>query len=482
MSSLENFQMTLRNKITVLICSATLITALLLWTMSYFQVSEITMDKVHEPHQQALVIGALIFLVSLFFSVWIARRLMKPLQEMTTQIRKFQSKEVELVLPTHLNDEIGALARAFQETTSSLLESQARVNAIIETAADGIITINGKGIIESFNPACEGIFQYAEKAVVGKNIKMLMPDPYHKEHDGYLQNYHDTGKAKVIGIGREVEGKRRDGSVFPLELSVGEVVLKDRQIFTGILRDISERKQMEIMKDEFVSTVNHELRSPLTSIQGSLALLKEKASPSLDAKCQRLLDLSYKGSLRLAGLVDDILDMEKIAAGKMDYTREPVEMRLLVQEIIERHQSYADRYQVTFKLVSKGEAVWCNVDPSRFNQALVNLLSNAAKFSPEGDTVTITLEKKSARRFQVAVADNGPGIPDSFKPRLFQKFSQADSSATRARGGTGLGLSITKSIIEAFDGTVSFDSTEGEGATFFLKLPTCKAPKPNKKA
>lgn len=256
-----------------------------------------------------------------------------------------------------------------------------------------------------------------------------------------------------------------------MEFSVSDTRIKDGGLYTGVIRDITERKQMEIMKNEFISTVNHELRSPLTSIQGSLGLLKLKLKDKLDAKGQHLLELSYDNCKRLTHLVNDILDMEKIAAGKMEYAIETVEMNSLVRDIIERHQSYADKHHVSFNFLPETKNVFGKVDPNRFNQALVNLISNACKFSPEGQEVFIRVVLESTNQIRVSVQDHGPGIPKAFRGKIFEKFAQADSSSTRARSGTGLGLNITKSIIEAFGGTVSFDTEEGKGTTFHFLLP-----------
>ena len=235
--------------------------------------------------------------------------------------------------------------------------------------------------------------------------------------------------------------------------------------------NITERKQMEIMKDEFVSTVNHELRTPLTSIQGSLGLLSVKARESLDEKGKRLLQLSYDNCAHLTHLVNDILDIEKIAAGKMEYKLETVELNALVKDIVERHMGYADKYDVSFKIGLEDQEVFCRLDRSRFNQALVNLLSNAAKFSPAGGVVRFGVRRQDDGNVRVQVADDGPGISNAFRHKIFERFAQEDSSSTRTKSGTGLGLSITKSIIEAFGGTVGFDSIPGKGATFYFILP-----------
>jgi len=420
----------------------------------------------------SFVSGGLLVLGCLVASLVMARRFTEPLNRMTAEIKYSSGHERLKNLPLERGDEIGDLARAFDQKTRELATNEAKLSAIVDNTVDGLITIDAVGLVETFNHACEQIFGYEAEEVIGQNVKMLMPDPYHSEHDGYLKNYHGTGKRKIIGIGREVEGRRKDGSVFPLDLSVSEINIGDRNIYSGIVRDITERKQMETMKDEFISTVNHELRTPLTSIQGSLGLMMAMSSQTVDEKSRKLLQLSYDNCQRLSRLVNDILDMEKIAAGKMEYQLEVAEVCQLVTDIVERQHSYAEKYDVDFVVNFDVSEVYVNLDQDRFNQALVNLLSNAAKFSEAGDTVEIGVTMDAASVI-ISVRDHGPGIPEAFRSKIFGKFAQADGSAQRMTGGSGLGLNITKKIIEAFDGVVDYETELGVGSVFTFILPVC---------
>ena len=281
-----------------------------------------------------------------------------------------------------------------------------------------------------------------------------------------------SGKATVV------EGERRllhcDGYQLWVNVSVSLVTrdggAKDYLVIQ--FQDLTERKRTEIMKDEFVSTVSHELRTPLTSLFGSLRLLGASTAGKLDAKSERLLEVAQISSTHLTGLVNDILDIEKIAAGKLDYQMRTLAAQPLIAEIIDRHASLANLHKITFNTQLDVEGLAICVDPGRFNQALLNLLSNAAKYSPAGDQVDIVAKREGDAAIRISVTDHGPGIPEAFRARIFGRFAQADSSTTRKVGGTGLGLNITKTLIEAFGGTVSFDSVEGQGATFHFVLPT----------
>jgi len=299
---------------------------------------------------------------------------------------------------------------------------------------------------------------------------MLMPEPYQSEHDGYLNNFVTTGKKKIIGIGRQVMGRRKDGSTFPMDLAVSEMLLGEKRMFTGVVRDITSRVQIERMKSEFISTVSHELRTPLTSIRGSLALLVGGVAGELPAPVKPLLDIAHKNSERLILLVNDILDMEKIEAGKLEFDLKPLNLMELLHSALEGNHSYGAQFSVSYELRSEFSELTVRVDVNRLMQVFTNLLSNAAKFSPAGGKVVVAVEL-IGQDVRVAVQDNGTGISEEFKGQIFQKFAQADSSDTRKKGGTGLGLSITKAIVEQMGGRIGFTSQPNVLTTFYVDLP-----------
>jgi PAS domain S-box-containing protein len=366
-----------------------------------------------------------------------------------------------------------ARAQAMANTmTANLLEQKERLRSVIDTALDAIIVISDSGIMESCNAATHSIFGYKPEELAGRNVSMLMPEPYHSQHDGYLQRFLQTGAAHVIGIGREVVGLRKDGSTFPMELSVGEMHSGNQRKFTGMVRDITERKKVDRLKSEFVSTVSHELRTPLTSIRGSLGLVLGGVTGELPAQSKSLLDIAYKNTERLVRLINDILDIEKIESGKMSFEMKPQNLMPIIEQAIETSRAYGDQYGVTFELVATLPEAKVNIDHDRLTQVMANLLSNAAKFSPRNGRVEISVTP-SQGKFRVSVSDHGEGIPDAFHSKIFQKFSQADGSDTRKKGGTGLGLSITKAMIEIMGGSMGFDSQAGVGSCFYFELPEC---------
>lgn len=307
--------------------------------------------------------------------------------------------------------------------------------------------------------------------VIGKSHYEVFPEIL--EHHPRWKKLHQRALDGEIIKADEEKFQRDDGSLewIRYELHPWSKGSGEKGGLIMFTENITERKQMDTIKDEFISTVNHELRTPLTSIQAALGLLRVKIGNDLDDKAKRLLFLSYENCKRLTHLVNDILDMEKITAGKQSFQIEQVEMNGLVDAIVEQNVSYADKYDVVFDTRKSDEPIYMLVDPHRFNQALTNVLSNAAKFSHKGGNVKVSVESEDEETFTISVQDWGIGIPVAFQSKVYEKFTQADGSSTRAAGGSGLGLSITKTIIEALGGEVQMQSEENVGTviTFVLR-------------
>ena len=238
----------------------------------------------------------------------------------------------------------------------------------------------------------------------------------------------------------------------------------------GFIWDITERKNMEQMKDEFVTTVSHELLTPLTSISGALKLMVSGALGEMPEKSRTMLDIAYKNSQRLTLLINDLLDMEKLLAGKMAFNLHKQSLRTLLEQTVYENRAYGDQYQVSFQLAPVADTLQVMVDEQRFLQVMSNLLSNAAKFSSPGNRVDIRTAAEDGN-VRISVVDYGSGIPLEFQHRLFQKFSQADASDSRQKGGTGLGLAITKELLENMNGKISVESQPGLGSCFTISLP-----------
>lgn len=349
-------------------------------------------------------------------------------------------------------------------------ESERRARSILDAAIDGFITIDEMGVVLSVNPAVERLFGYPPSEVVGRNVSMLMPSPDREQHDGYLQRYRQTGARRVIGQGREVTALRKDGTTFAAELAVSELVVGGKRLFTGTLRDISERKRVARLQSEFISTVSHELRTPLTSIRGALGLVAAGVTGELPNEAREYVDIAVTNSDRLVRLINDILDIEKMQSGAMDFHLRAIDLGEAIKSSLAANDAFVSGHRARLVLsgpVPPGEVL---VDPDRLSQVLTNLISNAAKFSPPETAVEVSVQRLDDR-FRVDVRDHGPGIPEEFHDRIFERFAQADASTTRQKGGTGLGLAISKAIVEKMRGRIAFEPAPGGGTRFFFELP-----------
>ncbi|MFZ5603680.1 MAG: CHASE domain-containing protein [Pseudomonadota bacterium] len=358
-----------------------------------------------------------------------------------------------------------------RQAEQALREQASHTQAILDHIMDGIITINASGLIQTVNPSAIRVFGYTEQEMLGRNVSMLMPNPHRDAHDQYLRNFQQTRQARIIGVGREVEGQRKDGSLFPMELAVSEVFRQGVPFYVGMVRDITERKRVDRMKSEFVSTVSHELRTPLTAISGALGLIFGGATGKLPDKAAELISIAYKNSQRLSSLINDLLDMEKLVAGKMSIQLQVQPLQPLIRDALEMNRAYGSERNIQLRLTRDIPAVNVAVDSQRLMQILSNLLSNAIKFSPAGATIDIDVTTIPHHQVRISVTDRGPGIPAAFRERIFQKFAQADSSDTRQKGGTGLGLAISRELAERMQGGIGFESEEGHGSCFYLDLP-----------
>lgn len=247
----------------------------------------------------------------------------------------------------------------------------------------------------------------------------------------------------------------------------------DGELAYGIasFQDITERKRLALLKDQFVSTVSHELRTPLTSIRGALGLILGNTLGEPPPKMLNMLQIANQNSQRLLRIVNDILDLQKIEANQLEYKFQPVDVAQLLHDAVQELESYASTHQIHFHISVTAPDTTMSADPDRLMQVLANLMSNAAKFSPANSTVSLHLEQAKPDQLRLTVTDQGQGIPDSFKTRIFQPFSQSDAADNRARGGTGLGLTISKAIVEKHGGQIRYVSAPGEGSSFIIELP-----------
>jgi signal transduction histidine kinase/DNA-binding response OmpR family regulator len=340
--------------------------------------------------------------------------------------------------------------RAQEAAHAALEQSQQRLQSILDHARDPILLVDNKGEVAVANAAAAEQFGLPAATMAGRRIQSLVPA-------------YGNRSGEVLAM-------RLDGSSFPADISVGSYVDGEGAASVCVLRDVTERRRLEQLKSEFVSTVSHELRTPLTSIRASLGLVVGGVAGEVSEDVRELLEIAHNNSERLVLLVNDILDMEKIESGRLEFRRERQNARRLLEQAVDANRAYGAQFEVSFRLEAEEQDAAVYADAARIQQVLANLLSNAAKFSPQGGVVEVSLVV-DAGDVAFRVRDHGRGIPPEFRNRIFQRFAQADSSDVRQKGGTGLGLSISKAIIEHHGGSIGFEDAEGGGTCFWFTLP-----------
>ncbi len=373
--------------------------------------------------------------------------------------------------------------------TEELLNVSRRYKNILTEAVDAIITINQHGIIKSFNPAAEKIFGYSETEILGENVNLLMPSPERENHDRHIQNYLKSGTKHIIGLGREVIGLRRDGRQVPLDLAVSESFEEDSRVFTGIIRDISGRIEVEDalrkakfeaekanrLKSDFLARMSHEIRTPMNAIMGMAELLQES---SLNHDQGKYVSVLRRSSAHLLSIINDILDLAKIEAGKLQLETVPFDLHKVFSDIYDILSVTARKKGLKLEFgIASGTPVKLLGDRLRLTQILFNMVGNAIKFTEQGE-VSFYASKKATEEIdgdshkkinlQFEVRDTGIGIEEADYKVIFDSFIQTEQNLSGKLEGTGLGLAIARKLVNFMGGDVSVSSAPGEGSTFLF--------------
>jgi PAS domain S-box-containing protein len=379
--------------------------------------------------------------------------------------------------------------------TVELRDSEERLGAVVGTAREPIVTLGERGGIESFNLAAEQLFGHKEAEVLGRSVSLLMPAADREGHEAYVAIHGVTPVHHQVDLTSEVVGVRKDGSEFAMEVSVSELTLGGRRVFTGILRDITERKESRQLllaakeeaertaqaKSDFLANMSHEIRTPLNAVIGMTGLLERT---QLDAEQRDYVETVRTSSEALLSVINDILDFSKIDAGRLELEQTSISVRLVVEEVLDLvAASAADKGLDLVYDVGDEVPEGLLGDAGRVRQVLLNLMSNAVKFTAAGEVeVTVSAEHAAEGdpwRVRFAVHDTGIGIPADRMDRLFHSFSQVDASTTRRFGGSGLGLAISRRLAEAMGSVLDVESEAGQGSTFHFTLVAAAVPPPD---
>ncbi|WP_294818492.1 PAS domain-containing sensor histidine kinase [uncultured Flavobacterium sp.] len=393
------------------------------------------------------------------------------------------------------------------------MKNQALLNAIIENAIDGIITINEFGSIESINPSACVLFMYSPEEVIGHNISMLMPSPDRERHDDYIRNYTHTGVPHIIGYGREVLGRKKDGNVFPFRLAVSEVLFEDTKIFAGFIHDLSHQKEAENrlmqytqhleelvkdrtqslnetineltlakeevshslakekelgqLKSRLLSMASHEFRTPLSSIQLSASLIERYTQGEEASKAGRHVQKIKSAVGNLTTILDDFLHVEKAEAGKVVVNWSHFDLEALCHEIADEMKLMAKKDQKIIYSHNLNEKE-VKLDKNLLRNCIINLISNAIKYSGD-DTIIEFTSSVTENSITITVKDNGIGIPQEEQKHLFEAFFRAQNTGTIP--GTGLGLNIAQRYADLMGGTIACQSAVNKGTLFTIQFP-----------
>ncbi len=386
-------------------------------------------------------------------------------------------------------------ARELERAYATVESERARLKTVLDTVIEGVISVDQTGRVETFNSGAERLFGYQAEEVIGQNIRMLMPKHYRKAHDNAFRRYLETGQGNVTGPEAEVTGMRKDGSHFPIELSIGEVVFGDERHFTGIVRDVSERTRLiaeltaareqadkaNAAKSEFLATMSHEIRTPMNGVIGMLDVLHHT---SLQGHQVEMVDLIQDSADSLLAIVNDILDFSKIEAGEYALRPAPCDVGALAENVCVSMVQLAEKQLVQMTMfIDPAIPSMLNADEQLLRQVLTNLINNAIKFSSKQahqGRFSVRCECIARSKNQVTlefrVQDNGIGMDSELQGKLFRPFTQAENASSRKFGGTGLGLAISKSIAELMGGDISVESELGSGSTFTFRVPLTLVP------
>ncbi|CAA7621965.1 ATP-binding protein [Magnetospirillum sp. SS-4] len=391
-----------------------------------------------------------------------------------------------------LEDKVEARTAELTQAQIRLGRQAERLDAILANVLDSIISVDPLGTIITANPATERIFGWPLDELRGKNISLLMPEDLRAGHGAYMRRYAEFGeRGGVVGKDRQLVGQRRDGSQFPMELSISVVGQGSESFLIGLIRDISERREAEKRteearllaenanraKSEFLAVMSHEVRTPLNGILGSVDLLLRS---DLAPDQRRLAEVARNSGRSLLTIVGDILDMSKMEAGRLELNEADYDMRRLVAESVEMVEPLARGKSLGLNVEFSDDLPrWLKGDPDRLRQIFGNLLNNAVKFTDQGGvTLSVAPDRHRPGFMSLRVADTGAGIGDGDLNRLFTPFTQVDGSLRRRHGGTGLGLAICRNLVGAMGGTIAVTSSLGQGSTFVVTLPIREGEEP----
>ncbi len=382
-----------------------------------------------------------------------------------------RSRQLESLNET-LEQRVDERTRELAGALATVQQAAQRIQTIVESAHDAFIGIDRSGVVTDWNSQAELLLGWTREEAVGRSLgALVLPRRFQAGFERALQEYRGTGVARDLSGRIERIVVDRHGNELPVEVSIGSAGQGERGFFSLFMRDIAQRKRVDQMKNELVATVSHELRTPLTSMRASLSLLQSGAAGHLDGEAQELVGIAHRHCERLVRMVNDMLDIEKVASGKVAVQPRPERLLSVVLDALAAIRTQAADAGVGLapSWAPELSELVVELDRDRITQVLLNLLSNAVKFAPRGSSVEVAISD-GGEEVRVSVADRGAGVPPAFRERIFQRFAQADPAADQ-KTSSGLGLAISRAIVVEHGGQLGFEDRPGGGTVFHMVLP-----------